>query len=288
MSKAESFDILFVDQCQAISPPTPNDIDGSEVLLNETSGTRVVRIQQQFVIKYGVHVEPVEAHNMLYVAKSTTVPVPRVYAIYQRQEKSKQKSVTYIVMQYVPGTTLLNLWNTLKQDRKSSIAKTLRTYFDQLRQLQHPGYLGNVNGGPPLDDLFSETQLADDIQAPFRTEEELVECILRIYAVETGKRMAHKARYYQEVLPTALYSNNPPVFTHNDFQRKNIIVQDDGTLVIIDWEFASWYPIYWEYSTATWANGGWNDDWHDYVRVALDNYPHQSLWLSSMKLEMWS
>ncbi|KAF4976150.1 hypothetical protein FZEAL_7169 [Fusarium zealandicum] len=287
MSEETSYDILFVDQSQAVSPPTPNDIDGSEVLLNETSGARVVRIQQ-CIIKYGVYVEPTEAHNMLYVAKSTAVPVPKVYASYQRQDKRKQKLITFIVMQYGQGTTLLSLWGTLGQDRKLSIANTLRTYFDQLRQLQHPGYFGNINGGPPLDDLFSETQVAGDIKSSFVTEEQLVECILRIYATETGERMAHKAHYHQNGLPTALHSDSAPVFTHNDFQRKNIMVQDDGAVVIIDWEFASWYPIYWEYSTATRAKGVWNGDWHDYVLIALDNYPTQSLWLSSMKLEMWS
>ncbi|SPJ73848.1 uncharacterized protein FTOL_03578 [Fusarium torulosum] len=285
--EAKSYDTLFVNQDQAVPPPTPDDIDGSEVLLNETTGSRVVRIQQ-FVIKYGIFVAPIEAHNMLYVAKSTTVPVPKVYAIYQRYDKHMEEIVTYIVMQYVQGKTLLDLWSSLDQDRKLSVAHTLRTYMDQLRQLQHPGYFGNIDGGPPLDDLFLETPLAKEINSSFETVEQLVECIIRIYTTTTGERTVHKARYYQDVLPTALRIDSTPAFTHNDFQRKNIMVQDDGGLVIIDWEFASWYPMYWEYSTATWANGGWYDDWHDYVRIILDNYPTQSLWLSSMKLEMWS
>lgn len=88
-------------------------------------------------------------------------------------------------------------------------------------------------------------------------------------------------------MPILLRGNGFPVFTHNDFQRKNIMVQPDGTVVIIDWAFASWYPTYWEYATATFANGGWNDDWHDYVCMALDVYPNQALWLSSVKHEIW-
>jgi thiamine kinase-like enzyme len=102
--------------------------------------------------------------------------------------------------------------------------------------------------------------------------------------------MAHKTRYCRSVLPTALpvEGNDQPVFTHNDLQRKHIMVKDNGDLVTIDWESASWLPVYWEYSTSTWANGGWNDDWHDYLRIALDSYPNQSLWLSTMRLEMWS
>ncbi|KAM0211954.1 hypothetical protein ACHAPA_006026 [Fusarium lateritium] len=285
--ETESYNILFVDRSQAISLPTPDDIDGSEVLLNETTLTRVVRIQG-FVIKYGTLVAPIEAHNMMYVAKHTTVPIPKVYAIYQSYDKHMKNMTTYIVMQDVQGKTLMNLVGNVDRGRKLSIAQTLRRYFDQLRQLQHPGYFGNIDGGRPLDDLFQETQLAKDIHSSFGTVDQLVEWILRIYTTETGERMTHKARYYQNVLPIALRSDSTPVFTHNNFQTKNIMIQDDSGLVIIDWEFASWYPMYWEYSTATWANGGWYDDWHDYVRITPDNYPTQSLWLSSMKLEMWS
>ncbi|UPK99102.1 hypothetical protein LCI18_010037 [Fusarium solani-melongenae] len=138
----------------------------------------------RFVMKFGVNVQPIEAYNMLYVAKSTTVPVPKVYAIYQCREK--QSVVTYIVMQY----------------------------------------------------------------GPIATEDELIDWIIRIYSLETGERTAYKTRYYQHILPTVLRGDGTPTFTHNDFQRKNVIVRDDGVPVIIDWEFASWYPIYWEYSTA--------------------------------------
>lgn len=288
MTGAAPYDVLFLDQSQDWPDPlpNPNDLDGSEDLIHQSTGSRLVRVQQSFVIKFGIHVHPIEAQNMLFVAKSTTVPVPRVYAIYQRQEK--QKTITYIVLQYVLGSTLLTQWDTLDSSRKTAISKILRTYFDQIRRLQHPGYFGSIAGGPPQDDLFSATQGADEVKTSFTSEDDLIAGIIRIYSLETGERMAHKTRYYQHVLPTVLRGDGSPVFTHNDFQRKNIIMQPDGTPVLIDWEFASWYPTYWEYSTATFANGGWNDDWHDYVRMVLDEYPNQSLWLSNMKIEMWS
>ena len=52
------------------------------------------------------------------------------------------------------------------------------------------------------------------------------------------------------------------------------MVRPDGAVVLIDWEGVSWCPTYWEYLTATFANGGWYDDWHDYVRIVLDEYPN--------------
>ncbi|KAI6783581.1 uncharacterized protein J7T54_005610 [Emericellopsis cladophorae] len=101
---------------------------------------------------------------------------------------------------------------------------TLRTYFHQLRQLQHPGYFGSIAGGPPLDDMFSVTQGAHEVKISFATEDELTECIIRIRVTETGERMAHKTRYQQHILPTVLRGDSSPVFTHNDFQRKNVMV----------------------------------------------------------------
>lgn len=287
MSETTPYKVLFVDQSQDQSdaPPTPDDVTGAEIL-HQSTGSRLVKVQQSYVIKFGTQVYPIEAQNMLYVARTTTVPVPKVYAIYQRGEE--QSVVTYIVMQYLPGTTLLKLWDNLDRDHKTLIAKTIRSYFDELRQLQHPGYIGSIAGGPPLDDIFSATQGADEVKTSFATDTEFIDSIIRIYMLETGERMSYKARYYQHVLPRVLCGDGSPVFTHNDFQRKNIMVQPDGTPIIIDWEFASWYPKYWEYSSATFAHGGWNDDWHDYVRMILDEYPNESLWLSSMKLEMWS
>ncbi|KAH9908220.1 protein kinase-like domain-containing protein [Xylariomycetidae sp. FL2044] len=292
MSKAAPYDVLFLDESQSKPDalPTPRDIDGSETLLHESMGSSLVRVQQGYVIKFGVSVHPIEAHNMLYVAKSTTVPVPKVYAIYQCQEQCQEEqcTITYIVMEYVPGKTLLDVWDSLDQARKTSIAQTLRAYFEQLRQLPHPGYYGNIAGGPPHDDIITVGATSPHAaKTSFATEDELINYVIRVYSLETGERMAPKVRYYRHVLPTELRGDGDPVFTHNDFQRKNVMVKPDGELVVIDWEYASWLPTYWEYASATLASGGWRDDWHDYVRIALREYPTQALWLSTMKLEMW-
>lgn len=284
MREPAPFNILFEVQPRENpnypnSLPTPNDIDGSEILLKDSPRGRVVRVQEMFVMKYGVNVDLLEAHNMQYVARFTTVPVPKVYAIYQHQEGNYLK--TYILMQYIPGRTLLDLWDSLDEARKTSIAKTLRNNFDQLRQLQHPGYFGNIDGGLPLNQLFlfSETAGIDD-KTPFATEDELVDGILQVFSLEGGP-VVRKGQFYQRVLSTYLRGNGFPVFTHTDLQRKNIMVQPDGDVVIIDWESASWYPTYWEYSMATFASG-WRDDWQDYVGIILDEYPDQYTWLEAI------
>ena len=96
-------------------------------LLNDSSGTRLIRVWEKFVMGFGVHVDPIEAHNMLYVTKSTTIPIPKVYAIYQRL--TGNKAIPYILMLYVPGERFMNIWSSLDQARKTAIARTLWTYL---------------------------------------------------------------------------------------------------------------------------------------------------------------
>lgn len=283
------YDVLFVDGSfiQSLPLPTPDDLADSQPLKNAGfSGKQVVRVRDEYVVKFGRDVDATEAHNMMFVARSTSIPVPKVYAIYQRQEESG--TITYIVMQYIEGTTLNDMWTALTHDGKTNISRTLRGYFDQLRQLQGPDYFGNIDGGAPLDSIFRGTEGGSQFKTSFTTEEDLVEAVIRVYETDLGERMTERARYYRHVLPTALRGSGSPVFTHNDLQRKNIMIQPDGNVVVIDWESASWCPTYWEYATATFANGGWYDNWHDYLRLVLDEYNTEALWLSTLKLEMWS
>jgi len=64
------------------------------------------------------------------------------------------------------------------------------------------------------------------------------------------------------------------------------MVLDNGSLVIIDWEYAPWSPIYWEYFVAMFCRLAWTHDWHEYVGQALDEYPNEYLWFATMHREM--
>ncbi|EXL68358.1 hypothetical protein FOPG_15582 [Fusarium oxysporum f. sp. conglutinans race 2 54008] len=121
-SRGLPYDVLFEDASQDYTTPlpTPNDIESGEIIPDREWGANVVKIQQRFIMKFGRDVRPIEANNMLYVAKHTTIPVTRVYAIYQRKED--KKTITYILMGYIPGKSLMDLWSDIDPTRKTSIA----------------------------------------------------------------------------------------------------------------------------------------------------------------------
>ncbi|CEJ92147.1 Putative Serine/threonine protein kinase [[Torrubiella] hemipterigena] len=50
------------------------------------------------------------------------------------------------------------------------------------------------------------------------------------------------------------------VFTPGDIAARNILIREGRIAAIIDWEFAGWYPAYWEYVFA--LRGLDNVDWN--------------------------
>ncbi|PQE11092.1 phosphotransferase enzyme family protein [Rutstroemia sp. NJR-2017a BVV2] len=59
---------------------------------------------------------------------------------------------------------------------------------------------------------------------PFDTERELNEAMCR-KSIYNNSRMAEKAEFYGRAFPAVL-KGHAPVFTHGDFQRKNIIIRN--------------------------------------------------------------
>jgi hypothetical protein len=148
----------------------------------------------------------------------------------------------------------------LENAAKEILATKLRAIFTELRQLKSPGgYCSVAHRGLP-DDIFWTNDAARPFARPFETESDLNKAMIAKY-VQYGLSK-HKAAYYTRTFDDVL-QNHPPLFTHADFQRKNVMIRTsskrstnqvgepphlDLEIVIIDWEFAGWYPSYWEYA----------------------------------------
>lgn len=183
--------------------------------------------------------------------------------------------------------TLLNLWGSLEEACKTSVAKTFPTLFNQLRKLQHPESFENINGGPPLDDVFLVTHGASQIKTSFAIKDELIDWIIQIYSLEAGERMAHEVRYYQHILLIFLLPFSPRV----SFKGKTSSCSLMGRQLLSNGILhRGIQPTGSTPALRLPTVVGMMIGWHDYVRMALDEYPNQSppLWLSSMKIGIWA
>ncbi|KAG7146558.1 hypothetical protein HYQ46_004644 [Verticillium longisporum] len=262
--------------------PTLEDIAASKEILMERSGVRVVRIGTHFIVKYGTLVDPIEGENMLYVKQFVPASLPTVYAIYSYQPEGKKLPINYVIMENIVGKALSSCWGSLDREEKARIACELRNHMNRLRQIPSPGYFGSIGKRPFPHSAALWTVDHYEISppmGPFDSAKQLLhamaEDVRHLMKDREVGRLVHE--FYERVFPTVLDSQ-ASVFTHGDFQRKNIMIAEDGAVVIIDWELAGWYPVYFEYALAM-STSFFIDDWHSWIPQILDEYLNEYAWM---------
>lgn len=164
--------------------------------------------------------------------------------------------VVGIVMDYMPGKPLEAVWDTLSPNQKQSIAEQLRGYICQLRNLKGD-YIGAVDRGTVSMGKWMSIQ-----GGPFDSEREFNEWILDDLSSGIPAPLRHYAK-------SPVTDGLEIVFTHADFFSRNILVDENCKVTaVLDWEFAGWYPEWWEYFT-TYVNFQRGKDWDDYLCYIL-------------------
>ncbi len=192
------------------------------------------------VVKFGARVDVREAQTLQFIKRSTKIPVPN----------ATSHLPNAIVMDYVEGCNLEDCWTRLSSGEKRCIAEQMRDILQQLRGLGG-SYIGAVNRGPAVDARKSTYN-----GGPFNSEGEFNEFLLHNMISSTPSlylmAMQHKMRRDHAI-----------VFSHNDLNLHNIIVKDGAIVALLDWEFAGWYPEYWEYVKFC-AASCHDREWHNF------------------------
>ncbi|OGM40932.1 phosphotransferase enzyme family protein [Aspergillus bombycis] len=272
----------YRDAAQLPGPlPDQDEIEQATQTLPKRSdyGGRLVVIRDKYVVKYGPLVTENEGYALLFVESRLNIAAPRLYAMYYNQD------TLYIVMEYIPSVSLGMAWPSLTEKNKTSIVGQLRCIFDQMRALPPPGFYGSVNGGPVPHRYFYSRENDPAVTGPFQTEEEFGKAIvLRSQAMwSESNRHSFLSDYLARHLPLVL-RDHPPMFTHGDIYRENVLVrkivnpitndeeEEYKVAALVDWETAGWYPSYWEYAHI-FPLLQWIDDWPAYVEKIIDPLP---------------
>jgi aminoglycoside phosphotransferase len=206
------------------------------------------------LIKSGTLVSLTEAETMLFISKTTSIPIPKILNFYS------EKGIKYIEMERVEGDTLQSEIesNNPSEDDLGKIYTQLRGYVDQLRSIEGT-YIGSVNNYPLNDVLFG-------MCGPFSSEMEYNK-----FVVETAKCNTKGYRY--DVVENMLkgFTDHKIVFTHADLAPRNIIVKDKQVVAIVDWEFSGFYPEYSEFVKGTYGIS-WKDIWIRDIREVIPPY----------------
>ncbi|KAG6901832.1 hypothetical protein C0995_007403 [Termitomyces sp. Mi166 len=219
-------DIFSSDVCK----PTPNTI---------AKPYRAIAIDEADAN----NADATEANVLTLLRAETTIPVPRV-----RRVIRCAPGLFWIVMDYIPGQTLAQAWPSLSTWKKIGIAFTLRRYIRQLRHLK--GSARTPPGPPSIQGpcvchspMFGAVK---DERGPFSSYSEL--------SIFFNER--HQMAVGMANIPQGVHERNkgfddsePLVLTHQDLNLRNVIMDDDGCLWVIDWAWAGYYPVWFEYTT---------------------------------------
>jgi serine/threonine protein kinase len=264
--------------------PTKEDVDSSKEFLSGqyAVGKRVVGIGSHFIVKYGPQVDLVEGQTMILIKHETSLSVPKVYALFQDTEGINN----YIIMERVKGDVLNVKWPSLSPAQKQAVASQLKASFEELRKLPSPGGYCRLGRMPLRDDIFAIGNAhPGSVVGPFDIEAEFTDALIKQYA--DSDYLAAKPDYYRRSLPT-IFKDHPPTFTHGDIQKKNILIDPNSEhITIIDWEFAGWWPSYWEYTQAIYGCMLWEDDWNYYIDSSLDAYRNEYAWMQMLHKEIF-
>ncbi|KAF2679209.1 hypothetical protein K458DRAFT_461325 [Lentithecium fluviatile CBS 122367] len=144
-------------------------------------------------------------------------------------------------------------WPTLSQIAKVRIAGQMANHLEQLRKLQ-AGKMASI-GEAPLYSGWLFLQGAGTPHGSFTLEDELWQSL-----VGKLEKLPEKARdaFRKRLPPCAPYT-----FTHGDLTTVNFMVKDGNLAAIIDWEWAGYFPIWWEYTAAGIELGKEDAEWKE-------------------------
>ncbi|KAH8920101.1 kinase-like protein [Atractiella rhizophila] len=248
------------------TPTTPPSRDEVMKILETAPqySQRVTPISQSFCVKMsGLDFENERAALEL-IATKTTIPVPKTYATFYEPFPGLSFGIHILLMEFIPSRTLEDAWETLSWFSRLRVWFTLRSYVRQLRQIRRdlPGPLVPCN---------------EWITSFWSGIEGFKGCDYRELIRWLNQRITDSKR--GSTVGQIPYSPKkfPLVFTHGDLNWRNVLLTPDGTIFLIDWQTAGFYPSFWEYAgMARYHNRKTPKIWHTCSSLITGYYPRQS------------
>jgi aminoglycoside phosphotransferase len=219
----------------------------------------VLMLTKDLCVKYGARLDIVEAQTMIYIAKNTNIPVPKVCFAFTH------KRCTYIFMERIRCQMAAKNWARRSQSSKARVLENLKKTVLELRTLSTPSSaIASVIGGPLYDGRLpgGETEWL----GPFKDIQDFHDHLRNDIQTHGCNDDVNK------LIDLHRQHWDGPSFTHGDLSGLNILLRGDDVVGIVDWETAGWYPSYWEYTTACQVNPQ-NSFWRKEIEHFLEPVP---------------
>jgi len=200
---------------------------------------RVIKLSDDIAVKYGPGVGPSEAATQELAhrkAITSIVHVPRIFRFFLRESDKNTPWVGtegYLFMEYVSGQLMDELDLAVHSDIIPRVAKIIL----HLGQIQVPDYQvpGPIGDDQPQGYLWGD----DGAKTTFNSIADM--------EVWLNKRLAIQDKSID-------LTSHPLVLCHMDLCRRNMILEEDGTICLVDWGFAGLYPRFFEIASLSYLN----------------------------------
>lgn len=229
---------------------------------------QVLHLSSSRLVKLRCH--PNELQAMEFVRKNTAVSVPKVYEVYEYD------GAQHLVMERVAGNRCTDDFSAMTPEQLKNFGMELAGHLQQMRSLKPPaqGFVGPLSLGSNLDHRLSGTRFGPfEKLADFHT-------YLRF-----GRPLEHWADRPWVMKVHSRPETYTTKFTHADLRPNNIMVKEGNITAIIDWEFAGWYPEYWEYTKMYFGElrPRWDNFYKAIEEGGIRKYPDEK----EAELEIW-
>ncbi len=200
---------------------------------------------------------------MAFAAESLHLPVPRVHRTFIADipalEDGQLVKGHFIVMDYVPGPTVDECWKSLDASQRQSVAGQVAAIIDTMQSTSlklPPGPIGGTG-----DQKFEGPWFTDYGAGPFATLQDLEDwCNHKIdVCIKFQQLPRHAQRFEFQRL----------VLTHQDIAPRNLILDAQGKVWMIDWGIAGVYPPGFE--QAALKSASWNTEFREMVLARLSD-----------------
>ncbi|TVY13934.1 hypothetical protein LARI1_G009324 [Lachnellula arida] len=172
----------------------------------------VVKLSEKAVVKFGIGVKEEEANSQrkaYELIDKNIVCIPSVYRFFTKGQHG------YIVMEYMKGRVLEPVEDSLLMNRITYILAYLATIRSSI-----PGALG---GGVSTGILWSEHS-----EEPF------------LHTIQEIESWFNRRLSKQD--PKLIFSGSELVLCHLDIAPRNFLLLQDGSICLLDWASAGFYP----------------------------------------------
>ncbi|TVY15493.1 hypothetical protein LARI1_G003602 [Lachnellula arida] len=153
---------------------------------------------------------------------------------------------TYLVMARIDGITLEEAWPKLGWLTTAKLALQLRGLVRLLRSST------SSTAGSMVSGECRSFYLEDRFKLPPRSSPAVITSFIQFWTCFTtiGRAMKTATATQDPVAPTKYIPATPRtlVFTHHDLAPRNLLLDRSGQLWVLDWDYAGWYPEYFEYA----------------------------------------